>query len=105
MNIEAKELSLCNLSGHARPFILISLLEDSLPSHLISLSSGLTYLDNNKFHPKTVMPICLPTSEDFEDTNKQVMAVGMGITRDMKFQGGKRCFTDGFGPEVLQQCA
>ena len=79
--------------------------EDSLLSHLINLSAGLTYLNQNKFAPQTVMPICLPTSEDFQDTNKQVMAVGLGITRDQQFQSRKLCFTDGFGPEVLQQCA
>ena len=66
---------------------------------------GLTYLHDNKFHPRTVMPICLPPSQDFDDTKKQAMAVGMGITRDMQFQNRKRCFTDGNGPEVFQQCA
>ena len=80
-------------------------MEDSLLSHLIRLSAGLTYLKDNTFHHETVMPICLPTSEDFPDTGRQVIAVGMGIIRDEKTQDVKRCSTDGSGPEVLQKCA
>ena len=80
-------------------------MEDSLLSHLIRISAGLTYLPKNKFDHEIVMPICLPTSEDFPDTGRQVIAVGMGITRDAQTQDVKRCSTDGSGPEVLQICA
>ena len=79
--------------------------EDSLLSHLINLSAGLTYLDQNKFAPQTVMPICLPTSEDFQDNEKRVFAAGIGVNRPREGEKGRQCFTDGSGPEVLQQCA
>ena len=76
-------------------------MEDSLLSHLIRISAGLTYLPKNKFDHQLVMPICLPTSEDFQDNEKRVFAAGIGVNRPRK----QKCFTDGSGPEVLQQCA
>ena len=63
----------------------------------------MTILENNKFNPESVMPICLPTSKMFEDTKKSATAVGMGMVRSQLTN--RRCFTDGNGPEVLQQCA
>ena len=55
-----------------------------------------------KFDVKTVMPICLPSSEDFEDTNRQAISVGMGIVAEKEKD---KCFTDGNGPVVFQKCA
>ena len=83
--------------------------EDSLLSHLIRISAGLTYLGKNKFHHRSVMPICLPTSKNFRDNKRQVFAVGVGANWSGylgKKEGiAKNCFTDSSGPEVLQQCA
>ena len=80
-------------------------MEDSLLSHLIRISAGLTYLPKNKFDHEIVMPICLPTSEDFQDNKKRVFAAGIGVNRPREGEKGRQCFTDGSGPEVLQQCA
>ena len=34
----------------------------------------------NKFHSNMIMPICLPPTKKFPDTDRQATAVGMGIT-------------------------
>ena len=47
----------------------------------MSYMLGLTFLKGNKFDPNTVMPICLPTSSRFKDTERLVTAVGMGLTK------------------------
>ena len=68
----------------------------------------MTFLHGNKFDPSTVMPICLPSSQDFNDTERQATAVGMGVSRSIDFKDfkdEKPCFTDGSGPEVFQRCA
>ena len=44
--------------------------------------SGMTVLMNAKFDPETIMPICLPPHEMFRDTNRNAVAVGMGITAE-----------------------
>ena len=42
--------------------------------------------DDNRFSNTTIMPICLPSSDQFPDTNRQATAVGMGITSE-RLQG------------------
>ena len=37
-------------------------------------------LPGAKFDPETIMPICLPTSRNFKDTDRPGVAVGMGIS-------------------------
>merc|ERR1719450_532756 len=71
---------------------------------VIDDDSGMTLLHGNRFDNSTVMPICLPSSRGFKDTEKPAIAVGLGITRSMEYQR-KSCFTDGNGPEVFQRCA
>ena len=45
---------------------------------------GLTFLKHNKFDPKSVMPICLPSSENFTDENRRVISVGRGLIKEDK---------------------
>eukprot|EP00091_Calanus_sinicus_P018816 TRINITY_DN4424_c0_g1_i1.p1 TRINITY_DN4424_c0_g1~~TRINITY_DN4424_c0_g1_i1.p1 ORF type:complete len:190 (-),score=22.94 TRINITY_DN4424_c0_g1_i1:2-571(-) len=60
-------------------------------------------LKNATFDPKTIMPICLPPDEQFTDNNRLGTVAGLGITGEAEKKG--RCFTDGNGPDVFQQCA
>ena len=43
--------------------------------------TGMTVLKDSTFDPKTVMPICLPPSDKFRDTDKTATSVGMGISK------------------------
>ena len=42
--------------------------------------TGLTVLHNRTFALDTIMPVCLPPNKLFRDTNRQAIAVGMGIS-------------------------
>ena len=42
----------------------------------------MTVLMNAKFDPETIMPIYLPPNKMFRDTNRNAVAVGMGITAE-----------------------
>ena len=42
--------------------------------------TGMNVLNSTKFDSKKIMPICLPTSRMFQDTDRQAVAVGMGIS-------------------------
>ena len=42
--------------------------------------TGLTVLQNHTFTPDKIMPVCLPPNKFFRDTNRQAIAVGMGIS-------------------------
>ena len=44
-------------------------------------------LNGNKFDPESVMPICLPPNDKFNDTGREATAVGVGIIKSMEFQG------------------
>ena len=48
--------------------------------------SGMTFLHGNKFDPDSVMPVCLPTSQQFQDTKRPAMAVGLGIVKSKEFR-------------------
>ena len=58
----------------------IALLRVDYP--IIDENHGLTVMRGNRFRPGEIMPICLPSSRSFQDTNKQATAVGMGITAE-----------------------
>ena len=55
-------------------------------------------LNSTTFNPDTIMPICLPPSVMFQDTNRHAVAVGMSKRK-------QSCFTDASGPDVFQKCA
>ena len=44
--------------------------------------TGMNVLNSTKFDTKTIMPICLPTSRMFRDTDRPAVAVGMGISAE-----------------------
>ena len=58
----------------------IALLRVDYP--IIDEDHGLTVMKGNRFRPSQIMPICLPPSRSFQDTNKPATAVGMGITAE-----------------------
>ena len=58
----------------------IALLRVDYP--IIDDYNGLTVMRGNRFRPREIMPICLPTSRSFKDTNRPATAVGMGITAE-----------------------
>ena len=58
----------------------IALLRVDYP--VIDDQHGLTVMLGNRFRPEEIMPICLPSSRSFQDTNKPATAVGMGITAE-----------------------
>ena len=65
--------------------------------------TGLGVLVNATFNMATIMPICLPPNKQFKDTRRSAVAVGLGITAENPKE--HRCFTDGNGPVVFQQCS
>ena len=44
--------------------------------------TGMTVLQGAKFSAQTIMPICLPSSTKFKDTDRSAIAVGMGISAE-----------------------
>ena len=62
-------------------FILISIVKN-----IIIYIIGMSVIKENKFSKKSIMPICLPSSEQFPDINRPATAVGMGITSE-RLQG------------------
>ena len=54
----------------------IALLRVDYP--IIDDHHGLTVMRGNRFRPEEIMPICLPTSPSFKDTERPATAVGMG---------------------------
>ena len=61
----------------------IALLRIDYP--IIDQESGMNILytketEEYKFDPETILPICLPPSIHFKDTNRLAVSVGMGIT-------------------------
>ena len=70
---------------------------------IADFDTGLGVLQGTKFNTASIMPICLPPDKDFPDTNRQAIAVGLGIVGERDKKG--RCFTDGNGPVVFQQCS
>ena len=66
--------------------------------------TGLTILPNGPdFNLKTIMPICLPSDEDFKDTGIEATTARFGLSTAK--HGKSRCFTDGNGPSAFQTCA
>jgi len=63
---------------------------------LVDNAYGIGFYSN--YSPVTVMPICLPHSNNFPDTEKHVIVAGRGV----KFAN---CFTNAEGPEVFKPCA
>jgi len=59
---------------------------------------GIGQYGNNKFSINTVMPICLPDSLEFEDLEKDVTIVGMGVLKS-------GCMTTASGPDAFKPCA
>ena len=53
---------------------------------------GMTATVNNRFSKETIMPICLPSSDQFKDTNRRATAVGMGIKSE-RLQGHRDMFS------------
>ena len=47
---------------------------------------GMSVLEKNRFSSESIMPICLPSSDQFRDTNRPATAVGMGM-RSERLQG------------------
>ena len=52
-------------------------------------------MNSSQFDPSTVMPICLPSSQDFNDTERQATAVGMGVSRSIDFKDFKDMIVKG----------
>ena len=69
--------------------------------------TGMSFLDKKlKFPDKNeIMPICLPTSTSFKDTNREAFSVGYGIHTQNTPNKHLECITDGNGPDVFQECA
>ena len=69
--------------------------------------TGMTLLKANKTFndSEQVMPICLPKSKDFIDTNKEAFAVGYGAHTQTTKPLHLRCITGENGPDVFQECA
>ena len=61
-------------------FILIAIVKNNI--YII----GMSVIKENRFSKLSVMPICLPSSEQFPDINRPATAVGMGITSE-RLQG------------------
>ena len=49
---------------------------------IVDPASGMNVLNGLEFQAEKIMPICLPQSEMFQDTERQATAVGMGITAE-----------------------
>jgi len=72
---------------------------------VMDAETGMTLLKEGIFSNHTVMPICLPTSDHFKDTERLGTVVGKGLRAAPKGKSVSICFTDGNGPEMFKRCA
>ena len=77
----------------------IALLRIDYP--VVDPDTGMNVLNSTEFIPDKIMPICLPPNKDFKDTERRAVAVGMGMSGVQR----SKCFTNGDGPDVFQQCS